>query len=61
MSTVRFAEICDKCGKRSEEYSRWNVCRECGDDVCHDCDLESKRDAETARTLCRDCFAAIAA
>lgn len=36
MSRVRFAELCDvnACGKRSEEYTSWPVCRECNLDVC---------------------------
>ncbi len=57
VSIVRFAEICDNCGKRSEEYSRWRVCRLCGNDTCEDCDLVSQRDDETCRTLCKDCLA----
>jgi len=61
MSTVRFAELCDECGRRSPEYSRWNVCVECGMDVCTDCDMESQRDEEHARTLCRECFNEVAA
>jgi hypothetical protein len=37
MSTVRFATICDACGKRSPEYVRYATCEDCGDDVCPDC------------------------
>ena len=60
MSIVRFAELCDKCDTRSNEYSHWNVCRECGDDVCTNCDIESMRDEENAQTLCRECFPKLA-
>jgi hypothetical protein len=36
MSCVRFATLCDAedCLRRSEEYSSWPTCRECGADVC---------------------------
>lgn len=61
MSTVRFAEICDECNRRSEEYSRWNVCKECGRDICTACDIPSQRDEENATTLCRPCFMRVAA
>jgi len=61
MSRVRFAEICDDCGRRSAEYSRWNVCKFCGGDICPDCDVESQRDSEHVTTLCRKCFVEVAA
>ncbi len=33
---VRFANICDEagCTARSDEYTHWPVCRECGGDFC---------------------------
>jgi hypothetical protein len=40
MAMVRFAQTCDVptptgvCGQRSEEYTTWATCRECGNDVC---------------------------
>lgn len=37
MSTVRFATLCDVCGKRSEEYARFPRCIDCGDDICPNC------------------------
>lgn len=55
MSIVKFAVICDKCGARSGEWSGFPCCRECLDDTCPDCDMESERDDETSRTLCSDC------
>lgn len=60
MSVVMFAEICDKCGRRSEEYGRWLCCRECYDDTCDKCDIEDQRDEESNRTLCRACFVGVA-
>jgi hypothetical protein len=55
MSLVRFACLCDQCGKRSSEYSSWLSCRDCGEDVCDDCDLSDRRDPEFGRTLCKRC------
>jgi hypothetical protein len=37
MVMVRFATKCDRCGKRSEEYTSWPSCRECLNDTCPDC------------------------
>lgn len=37
MTTVRFASLCDDCNMRSEEYTRWNNCRDCGHDICPSC------------------------
>lgn len=37
MTLVRFASLCDKCAVRSEEYTAWPTCRECGDHVCPRC------------------------
>lgn len=61
MSTVMFATRCDHCEEKSEEYTWWPQCRECLADTCFDCDIESQRDEETNRTLCRDCAARIIA
>jgi hypothetical protein len=56
MSMVRFATLCDKCGKRSEEYTAWPTCKDCGDDVCTECDIDSERtEDERNATLCPDC------
>jgi NMD protein affecting ribosome stability and mRNA decay len=58
MSIVRFAMLCDKCGRRSEEYGGWSSCRNCGEDVCPDCDVVAERTEDEAnKTLCRDCKA----
>lgn len=37
MSMVKFATRCDRCGRRSEEYTTWPSCRECQQDVCSTC------------------------
>lgn len=74
MSTVKFAELCDVCGRRSEEYTTWPHCRECLRDICQTCAVpgsvrEQDRDtldpiAQVARALhletvlCRPCAAA---
>jgi hypothetical protein len=43
---VRFAMICDHCGKRSPEYGGWPTCRECGDHVCLGCIVPESDDAD---------------
>jgi hypothetical protein len=62
MAVVRFATLCDRCRKRSEEYTAFPSCRECLDDICPDCaapgtttdaDLDSP-----ATCLCKQCGAA---
>lgn len=61
MSTVRFATLCDKCGRRSEEYSSWPGCSECLADVCSDCDIPGERtEDERNQTLCKLCLADMA-
>jgi hypothetical protein len=56
MSMVRFATKCDKCGRRSEEYTSWPSCKDCGEDICPDCDIDSERtEDESNKTLCLDC------
>lgn len=58
MSLVRFATICDKCHKRSEEYGRFPRCSSCLEDVCPDCDVPAARAGnEDDRTVCRECAA----
>ncbi len=46
MSMIRFASLCDRCGKRSEEYSRWPECRDCEKDICTDCQLSGSEDVD---------------
>lgn len=53
MSMVRFAQLCDQCGKRSPEYSAWAHCRECSDDACRTCCPVF--DDETRQGLCTRC------
>jgi hypothetical protein len=56
MSMVKFASLCDKCQRRSGEYMGWPRCKDCGEDVCPDCDIPSERtEDETDKTLCREC------
>lgn len=56
MSMVRFAMLCDKCGKRSDEYSVWDTCFECMEDVCDDCLVPGSRtEDERGECLCKRC------
>ncbi len=56
MSMVMFAQLCDHCGARSEEYSCWPTCRECGEDVCPDCIVPgSASDDERHEATCKRC------
>ena len=58
---VRFATLCDKCKRRSEEYTSWPTCAECLDDVCDQCDVPSERtEDERGETLCQGCLSAMA-
>jgi hypothetical protein len=56
---VRFAELCDKCQRRSAEYSRWAVCRQCADAVCTLCRVPGttiEADLDTPEScLCWEC------
>lgn len=57
---VRFAVICDKCKKRSEEYGGFPTCKECQEHICPDCDIPSERtEDERDLTLCKGCAAEI--
>ena len=48
--------LCDKCGRRSEEYGCHATCRDCGLDICGMCDEEHERtEDERNLTLCHDC------
>jgi len=56
MTTVRFAVVCDKCGKRSPEYETWATCPYCCDDVCPACCIGYKEDeGRTECTACIEC------
>lgn len=56
MAFVRFATKCDKCGRRSEEYTAWPECRECGEHICKACDVAPERsEDERHLTLCKTC------
>lgn len=58
MATVRFASICDvpDCGARSDEYSVWPVCSECGRDICMTHQVVNTLDEEQNKALCHDCL-----
>ena len=53
---VRFATLCDRCQRRSEEYTAWPTCKECLEHICDRCDVASARtEDEHNETLCRNC------
>ena len=59
MSMVMFATLCDRCTKRSEEYTSWPTCKDCGEHICESCDIASERTQdERNETLCFECRAA---
>ena len=56
MATVKFAHTCDCCGDRSEEYSPWLICYECGNDVCPECATDIREpDEDRGSGLCLAC------
>ena len=57
MTTVRFATVCDKCGKRSTEYEAWASCDGCQDDVCPECSAEYREDEGRKYATCHNCAA----
>lgn len=61
MSMVRFATTCDRCQRRSEEYTSWPSCRECLDFICPNCYADgtlTEGDGEGPNTcLCQGCHA----
>lgn len=56
MSLVKFATLCDSCGKRSGEYQRFAVCEGCLLDVCPECTHVIISD-ESMRITCKACAA----
>ncbi len=53
---IRFATLCDKCDKRSEEYTAFPTCEHCMDDVCPDCYVpNSFTNDERNQAVCNDC------
>ena len=59
MSIVRFANICDVpgCGNRSEEYTAYPECKECGRDICPKHQVKESLDEERNSALCHGCAA----
>jgi len=56
MSLVKFATVCDKCGKRSEEYQAWPSCWDCYEDICPSCQVPgSHTEDERNETWCKEC------
>ncbi len=57
--TVRFAQLCDRCQVRSEEYHQYPICSDCGEDICRECaatgTLTESEDGERPQCLCHDC------
>lgn len=51
---VRFAIVCDLCGKRGREYMGGLACCVCGRDVCKECAALYDPDPP-GRALCREC------
>lgn len=64
MSLVRFATTCDKCGERSQEYTTWPDCVECGDDLCPKCQVPgSLKEGDGERpdkAMCNECAVELA-
>ncbi len=60
MAVVRFATTYDSCGDRSEEYTAWPLCRECGRHFCSVCQVPQSflpGDGEGPDTcLCPSCL-----
>ena len=56
MSTVRFAHVCDSCGKRSAEYGIFLRCFYCGDHTCRVCAKEYDPDPP-GYAVCKPCGA----
>lgn len=54
MSMVRFATLCDRCDKRSPEYTPFQWCNECGDDLCPECS-GVEVDGEYLTIVCKQC------
>lgn len=63
MALVKFATICDCCGERSFEYTRFPICRECSNDCCAECaERDSMRDDDDRgwSCICNACSIAAA-
>lgn len=61
MAMVKFATTCDVCGDRSEEYTQWPSCRECGLHICpqhYKAETVKGPDVDTPVTcVCHSCAA----
>ena len=58
---VRYASICDTsgCTARSEEFTEWPTCRECGEHVCpaHMAEGTLVEDEGRSECMCASCAA----
>lgn len=54
---VKFANLCDRCGKRSSEYQLWPSCRHCGLDICDECLNKDTLEADEFdfHCTCKEC------
>ena len=52
----RFCTTCDKCGKRSEEYSGWPACKSCLQSFCPECRNLALDDESEGACVCCDCY-----
>lgn len=55
MSRVRFAILCDHCGKRGPEYAHGYICRFCKADTCSGCMVPGSQNDETGECMCLHC------
>lgn len=54
---VRFATVCD-CGAKSEEYTAWPSCRDCGEYICPACMVPGSASEDEANLgTCKACTA----
>ena len=58
MSLVRYANLCDTCGKRSAEYTTYPDCFECVQEFCPNCGVVTQEcDGEIReRGYCNTCI-----
>lgn len=58
---VRFACECDKCSKRSDEWTIWPSCTVCQEEICPDCQepgtLREPDEGDWGKCVCKPCAA----
>jgi hypothetical protein len=50
MATVRYATLCEMCGRRSDEYTEWPECRDCSMHLCPTCAVPGSSQEEDRTT-----------